>query len=125
MIKTIHHHAGNTATANVNVGAGVSITPSAPAAVAPQASLQLTAAGGSGGGYTWSFVTNASGATVSPAGLYKAGRNLYRQLFFRTKGLPVLSDEDRLKFKAEFAGEVESLSKLLDRDLVRLWGYER
>lgn len=65
--------AGNTATANVNVGAGVSITPSAPAAVAPQASLQLTAAGGSGGGYTWSFVTNASGATVSPAGLYKAG----------------------------------------------------
>ncbi len=73
----------------------------------------------------WLFPIKRAIRPRIPAGLYKAGRNLYRQLFFRTKGLPVLSDEDRLKFKAEFAGEVESLSKLLDRDLVRLWGYER
>lgn len=64
--------AGNTGTCNINVGAGVTISPAAPAAVAPQGSLQLTAAGGSGG-YTWSVVTNNSGASVSAAGLYKAG----------------------------------------------------
>lgn len=64
--------AGNTATANVNVGAGVSISPGAPASITPQGTLQLTATGGTGP-YTWSLPTNASGGTVSAAGLYKAG----------------------------------------------------
>ncbi len=65
--------AGNTGTANVNVGAGVAISPANPGPVAPQASLQLTATGGSGAGYTWAVVTNNSGASVTGAGLYKAG----------------------------------------------------
>ncbi|HZN94189.1 MAG TPA: DNRLRE domain-containing protein, partial [Myxococcales bacterium] len=33
----------------------------------------LTAAGGSGGGYRWSFLVNRSGGTLSPGGVYTAG----------------------------------------------------
>lgn len=60
-----------------------------------------------------------------PNGIYKAGRSLYRGLFFRTKGLPILLPEDRLRLKREFREEVVSLSALLDRDLLTLWNYER
>lgn len=60
-----------------------------------------------------------------PNGIYKAGRSLYRGLFFRTKGLPILLPEDRQRFKREFREEVASLSALLDRDLLTLWNYER
>lgn len=72
-VVTATDAAGNTGTANVNVGAGVSITPGAPAAVAPQGAIAFAAAGGSGAGYTWSLATNASGATLSAGGAYKAG----------------------------------------------------
>jgi Synergist-CTERM protein sorting domain-containing protein len=37
------------------------------------ASQPFTVSGGSGTGYTWSFVTNVSGASVSAAGVYTAG----------------------------------------------------
>lgn len=60
-----------------------------------------------------------------PGGMYKAGRSLYRKLFFRTKGLPVLLPEDRQRLKGEFRDEVARLSALLDRDLLSLWNYER
>jgi hypothetical protein len=62
---------------------------------------------------------------LMPGGFYKAGRSLYRKLFFRTRGLPVLSPQDRQRLKAEFRDEVAALSALLDRDLLTLWGYER
>lgn len=58
-----------------------------------------------------------------PDRLYKAGRSLYRQFFFKRRGLPVLAPEDRRQLKKEFVGEVERLSKLLDRDLLSLWKY--
>jgi N-acetylneuraminic acid mutarotase len=64
---------GNTATVNVTVTAGVSLSPSS-STLAPRATQELTAAGGSGTGYTWSLATNASGATIDAAtGAYTAG----------------------------------------------------
>jgi photosystem II stability/assembly factor-like uncharacterized protein len=51
----------------------VSISPS-PATVPPRGGRTFTAGGGSGAGYTWSFVTNASGGTIDAAtGAYTAG----------------------------------------------------
>jgi cytochrome c peroxidase len=41
--------------------------------VPPRGALTLSAAGGSGGGYTWSLATNASGGSISAAGDYTAG----------------------------------------------------
>ncbi|HEY6004208.1 MAG TPA: choice-of-anchor D domain-containing protein [Anaeromyxobacter sp.] len=53
--------------------AAVSISPSAPS-VAPRDAQTFTASGGSGSGYTWSLVTNNSGATIGAAsGAYTAG----------------------------------------------------
>ncbi len=55
---------GNTASVNVTVTSGPWLVPSS-ATLAPKASQTFTLSGGSGSGYTWSFVTNASGATLS------------------------------------------------------------
>jgi hypothetical protein len=63
---------GNTGTSVLFVSAGVTVSPAA-AQIAPKAQKQLQAAGGSGQGYTWALATNASGATLSAAGLYTAG----------------------------------------------------
>lgn len=64
---------GNVASRQVSVTDAISITPSTPA-VPPHGSLLLTASGGTGAGYTWLFLTNRSGATVSAnSGLYQAG----------------------------------------------------
>ncbi len=63
---------GNSGTSVLFVSAGVSISPAA-AQIAPKAARQLQAAGGSGQGFTWALATNASGATLSPTGLYTAG----------------------------------------------------
>jgi hypothetical protein len=50
----------------------VAISPSS-VTLAPQASQTFTASGGSGTGYTWAFVANASGGTLSATGVYTAG----------------------------------------------------
>jgi hypothetical protein len=50
----------------------VVVSPSS-ATLATGASQTFSASGGSGTGYTWSFVTNASGATLSASGVYTAG----------------------------------------------------
>jgi hypothetical protein len=66
---------GNTATATITVGPGLFITPVSPT-VAPQGSLALTCGGGSGAGFQWAFVTNASGGLLPDAGAtvsYAAG----------------------------------------------------
>ena len=64
---------GNTATATVAVGPGVSLTPTG-SAVAPLAPLQFVASGGSGTGFTYTFVTNASMGTIGGStGNYVAG----------------------------------------------------
>ena len=62
----------NSGTSVLFVSAGVSISP-ATAPIAPKASKQLQAAGGSGQGFKWTFASNPSGATLSATGLYTAG----------------------------------------------------
>ena len=65
--------AGASITAVVTVGGGVKITPATPE-VASHGTVAFTASGGSGSGYTWSLVTNASGGTIDPqTGAYAAG----------------------------------------------------
>ncbi len=62
------------ATTTVTVTAGISVTPSAPATT-PLGSIAFGASGGSGTGFTWAFVTNASnGSLVSGTGAYVAGK---------------------------------------------------
>ena len=63
---------GKTATAAVAVTAGVFITP-ATAAVKSRGTRSFTASGGSGVGYVWSLAVNASGGSITAAGLYTAG----------------------------------------------------
>ncbi len=63
---------GNTATAPVTVGPGPSIAPSVPG-TPPRGTIQFTATGGSGTGFSWSLITNASGGTIAPSGVYVAG----------------------------------------------------
>lgn len=64
---------GNTATAAVTVGAGVTISPPT-VMLAPRDSTPLTAMGGSGTGFSWAFVTNASmGSLNAGTGVYRAG----------------------------------------------------
>ena len=63
---------GNVGYVTVNVGPGLSIAPSKPH-VPPSTSQTLSVSGGSGTGYTWSLTTNASGGSVSAAGVYTAG----------------------------------------------------
>jgi hypothetical protein len=67
---------GNTASASVTLTVGVSVAPSDPT-LPPRASAWLEAEGGSGVGYAWSFITNASGGSIvsyaSTVGVYEAG----------------------------------------------------
>ncbi len=64
---------GNTASVNVSVGNGIGINPAAPS-TPPLGSLTLIASGGSGGNYTWSLGTNASGGSINATnGSYLAG----------------------------------------------------
>ncbi|HEX4457108.1 MAG TPA: hypothetical protein VIA18_04015, partial [Polyangia bacterium] len=64
--------AGHTASATINIGSAINVLP-ANASVTPRASIMFMASGGSGVGYTWTFTSNASGGTLSTAGLYFAG----------------------------------------------------
>ncbi|HZL21391.1 MAG TPA: Ig-like domain-containing protein, partial [Polyangia bacterium] len=64
---------GNSATLTIHVGPDVSITPAALAAP-PGGTLTLSAVGGSGTGYRYTFTANASGGTLdATTGLYTAG----------------------------------------------------
>jgi hypothetical protein len=63
---------GNSATATVTVTGGLVVSPSS-VTLTPKASQTFTASGGSGTGYTWAFVTNLSGSTLSASGVYTAG----------------------------------------------------
>lgn len=64
---------GNTATARIAVGGALTVNPALPM-VAPREGVQLTAAGGSGAGFTFRLSTNASGGTVdATTGKYTAG----------------------------------------------------
>jgi adhesin/invasin len=63
---------GNTATISIVVGGGVVIGNLGGSV--PKASRTLTATGGSGTGFSWSFATNNSGATIgTTTGVYTAG----------------------------------------------------
>jgi large repetitive protein len=63
---------GGRATAIVTVTAAVAVSPSS-VTLAPGASQNFTASGGSGTGYVWVFVINASGGSLSADGAYTAG----------------------------------------------------
>jgi hypothetical protein len=63
---------GNTAPATVRVTTALALSPSS-VSLAPLATESFTALGGSGTGFVWRVVTNASGGEVSPAGVYTAG----------------------------------------------------
>jgi hypothetical protein len=63
---------GNVGTASVSVGSGLVVSPNS-ASVAPLGTVQLTPSGGSGAGYTFTFVSNGSGASLTTGGLYTAG----------------------------------------------------
>ena len=63
---------GNTATATVTVGAGISLSPPAPTTT-PKATVNFTAMGGSGTGFSFAVTTNHSNATVDSTGKYVAG----------------------------------------------------
>ncbi len=66
--------AGSTATHAITVTRGVSITVAGGTLVAPRGRRTLSASGGSGTGYRWSLLTNASHAGVDPVtGEYLAG----------------------------------------------------
>jgi uncharacterized protein (TIGR03382 family) len=65
--------AGNKATVDVVVTPGITVTPSG-GSLFPGASFTFTAAGGSGAGWTWSFVANESSGTLgTTSGTYTAG----------------------------------------------------
>jgi MYXO-CTERM domain-containing protein len=60
-------------TANVTVGPGVTITPSSPSCGA-NGTINFSATGGSGSGFTWAITTNNSGGSiVATTGVYTAG----------------------------------------------------
>lgn len=64
---------GNNASANITVSASVTISPS-QITLRSRESQAFSAAGGSGTGFVWSFVSNASGGSLNPStGVYTAG----------------------------------------------------
>jgi hypothetical protein len=72
-VVTVTDSLGNTASATVTVTASLTVSPAA-AASTPRGAVQLTATGGSGAGFTFSFVLNTSGASLNPmTGAYVAG----------------------------------------------------
>ena len=60
-----------------------------------------------------------------PSTLYKAGRSLYRRIFFKHKGLPTLGAQDKAQLMQRYKKEVERLSASVGRDLTALWGYDK
>lgn len=60
-----------------------------------------------------------------PTHFYKAGRSLYRRVFFKQKGLPTLRPQDKLALMRQYKDEVAKLSVCLQRDLSALWGYDK
>ena len=64
---------GNVSTATVQVGVGVSMTPTSPV-IAPKATVNFVASGGSGTGYAYQISTNASSGQINATtGVYVAG----------------------------------------------------
>ena len=64
---------GSEASARISVGPALSLSP-ATGSTEPGGSVTFSAAGGLLEGHTWSFTENRSGATVTPAGVYVAGK---------------------------------------------------
>ena len=73
-IVEVDDSAGNIRTKTIAVGPGVTVSPAA-ITLPRRGKATFSARGGSGTGFTWSFVTNASGGSIdSSNGQYKAGR---------------------------------------------------
>jgi uncharacterized protein (TIGR03382 family) len=63
---------GNSTSATVRVTSALTLSPEC-VRLGPLATQRFNAQGGSGTGFVWAVVTNASGGEVSPDGLYTAG----------------------------------------------------
>jgi len=63
---------GNVGTTTISVGPSISVTPATPSTT-PLGPIPFVASGGSGMGFVFTFVTNASGGSLSPDGMYRAG----------------------------------------------------
>ena len=61
---------------------------------------------------------------ILPVALYRAIRSAYRGIMF-SHDTPELDAGLRQALKARYKGEVVKLSEFLDRDLVKLWGYDK
>ncbi|MBK7858671.1 MAG: hypothetical protein IPJ65_08625 [Archangiaceae bacterium] len=71
-LVTCTDSAGAVGQTRLSIGPGVFIS-TASTTVAPRDTRTLTAGGGSAMGYVFSYVTNASGGSLTPAGAYQAG----------------------------------------------------
>jgi len=66
----------------------------------------------------------ASARTLAPRGLSRRSATALRDRIFFTSPQPP-DEQLMLELRRRFHGEVVALSEHLDRDLVRLWGYDR
>jgi len=74
-VVTVTDANGMTTTVTITVGPGITIGPPKPG-VSAGGSVQLSASGGSGSGYSWSIVDASGGGTVDPtSGIYTAPKN--------------------------------------------------
>lgn len=55
---------------------------------------------------------------------YKRLRSLYRMMIFSKGAVAPLDEQTKREIKKQYHDEVVSLGEYLDRDLVKLWGYE-
>ena len=72
----------------------------------------------------WLFPVKQKIRPHIPVSLYKAGRALYRRIFFKQKGLATLRPQDQIVLMRRYKDEVARLSICVGRDLTKLWGYD-
>ena len=71
-VLTLTDSLGNTAITTINVGPGLTVVPDS-ASTAPHGTISLKSRAGSGTGYRFALITNASMGSVSASGVYNAG----------------------------------------------------
>ena len=72
----------------------------------------------------WLFPVKQKIRPHIPVAIYKAGRALYRRIFFKHNGLATLRPQDRVVLMRRYKDEVARLSICVGRDLTKLWGYD-
>ena len=62
--------------------------------------------------------------SIIPVRIYGAIEGIFKRLFTREAPRKNISDEARKRLMRKYKPEVKKLSRLLGRDLVKLWGYD-